>query len=67
MYNTKTGFLEKNNDALHDDLKLLLSVSELEFIKSLFSDILGAESQKKGRLSTVGTKFTVKWSTFCFL
>eukprot|EP00002_Diphylleia_rotans_P034220 TRINITY_DN7338_c0_g1_i3.p1 TRINITY_DN7338_c0_g1~~TRINITY_DN7338_c0_g1_i3.p1 ORF type:complete len:1175 (-),score=252.33 TRINITY_DN7338_c0_g1_i3:6-3530(-) len=58
LYNTTTGFLEKNNDSLHDDLKLLLSVSESDFIKKLFVEELDPDAQRKGRFNTVGTKFT---------
>lgn len=62
----KTKFVEKNNDALHSSLEVLVSESKDAFIRGLFNSSNSSSSskdgkQKAGKLSfiSVGNKFKV--------
>jgi myosin-6 len=56
------GFLEKNNDALHDSLTCLLQESKDTFIKALFppSPQTNQRQSKKLAFESVGKKFKVR-------
>lgn len=60
----QTKFVEKNNDALHSSLEVLVSESKDAFIRGLFSSSSSSgkdSKQKAGKLSfiSVGNKFKV--------
>ena len=55
------GFLDKNNDALHDSLEVAIGESKDPFIRSLFTDKVARSPSgtKKLALISVGSKFRV--------
>ena len=61
----KTGFLEKNNDALHGSLEQLLATSTDQFVQNLFPSSTANRSTaagsfaKKLALESVSSKFKV--------
>ena len=56
------GFLDKNNDALHDSLEAAISQSLHPFVRSLFPESVGRSptGTKKLTLISVGSKFRVR-------
>ena len=58
------GFLDKNNDALHESLEVAIGESTDPFIKSLFNGKISRSPSgtKKLALISVGSKFRVSWS-----
>ena len=56
------GFLDKNNDALHDSLEVAISQSQHLFVRSLFPESVdqGVPGTKKLTLISVGSKFRVR-------
>eukprot|EP00004_Rigifila_ramosa_P020691 TRINITY_DN5403_c0_g1_i2.p1 TRINITY_DN5403_c0_g1~~TRINITY_DN5403_c0_g1_i2.p1 ORF type:complete len:1321 (-),score=360.16 TRINITY_DN5403_c0_g1_i2:49-3759(-) len=59
-YNTTTGFLDKNNDALLEDLVQLIDSSNSELVRSLFAEDIEALKDQEGRKkkpTTVSSKF----------
>ena len=57
------GFLDKNNDALHESLEVAIGESTDPFIKSLFNGKISRSPSgtKKLALISVGSKFRVSW------
>ena len=75
-------FIEKDNDALHSDLKELIQDSKDVFLKSLFPGVIqntnsigsmtfggpiNRVSSKKLGFISVGNKFRVTAKLFCFI
>lgn len=56
------GFLDKNNDALHDSLEVAISQSLQPFVRSLFPESAeqGVPGSKRLTLISVGSKFRVR-------
>ena len=44
----QSGFLEKNNDALHASLEQMVAISKDEFIKQLFPEATSTSSSSSG-------------------
>ncbi|XP_074640045.1 unconventional myosin-VI-like isoform X2 [Tubulanus polymorphus] len=64
VYHT-TQFLEKNNDALHLSLEMLIQESQSGLIKEIFDDPTSKAQSTKGKLSfiSVGSKFRSQLKT----
>jgi len=59
MFFIKAQFIEKNNDALHTSLLILVQECRNNFIKNLFPKISERDQQSAGKLNfiSVGSKF----------
>lgn len=68
MLYLQVGFIDKNNDALHESLEMLMLESQDAFVKNLFeqrsssppSTRKGQGSSKKLALVSIASKFRVR-------